>query len=112
MSIGAGSLRHRVQIEELVASRDSDGVLTESWQPFAEVWASIEPLSAREFIASGAGQSQIVARITVRYRAGLTPSMRIVHRGKTYNIAGVLPDKVSGLEYITLPVTEGVNQGQ
>jgi hypothetical protein len=34
-----------------------------------------------------------------------------VHAGKVYNIAGVLPDNVSGQEYITLPVSEGVNAG-
>lgn len=38
--------------------------------------------------------------------------MRITHRGKVYNIAGVLPDNMSGLEYITLPVSEGVNDGE
>ena len=38
--------------------------------------------------------------------------MRILHRGQVYNIAGLLPDRVSGLEYITIPVSAGVNDGQ
>ena len=48
----------------------------------------------------------------MRYRAGLLPSMRLVHRGEIFNIAGLLPDKASGLEYITIPVSAGVNDGQ
>lgn len=112
MSLPAGKLNKKLRFEEPVATRDSDGVLTEGWQLWDSLWGSLEPLSVREFIASASGQSQVSAMVTVRYRDGLKATMRIVHRGKTYNIAGVLPDKVSGIEYITLPVTEGVNQGQ
>jgi SPP1 family predicted phage head-tail adaptor len=73
--------------------------------------AAIEPLSAREFIAAQAVQSAVTARITLRYRAGLDASMRIVHNGTIYNIAGVLADPDSGLEYVTIPVSTGVNNG-
>lgn len=111
MALAAGSLRHCVRIDHLVSSRDSDGVLQESWEPVATVWASIEPLSAREFVAASAVQSKVTARITIRHRDDIEPNMRVVHRGQTYNIEGVLPDKESGLEYLTLPVSTGVNEG-
>jgi SPP1 family predicted phage head-tail adaptor len=112
MSIASGSLRHRVRIEELISERDSEGVLQQSWGLVSTVWASIEPLSAREFVASSATQSKVVARIVIRYRSGVKPTMRIAHRGKLYNIEGVLSDKVSGIEYLTLPVSEGVSDGK
>lgn len=112
MSIGAGGLRHRVLIQQQATNRDDDGVQTTMWVDVATVWASIEPLSAREFIQSGQTQAAVTARITIRYRAGLQASMRILHRGQVYNIAGLLPDKASGLEYITIPVSAGVNDGQ
>jgi hypothetical protein len=47
----------------------------------------------------------------MRNLPGLLPSMRLVHRGKIYNPAGILTDKESGLEYVTLPCSEGVNEG-
>ena len=65
----------------------------------------------REFLAAQANQSQVVARMVIRYRDGLHAAMRIVHRGKVYNPAGFLPDADSGLEYLTIPVTQGVNDG-
>lgn len=84
-----------------------------SW---ADVWtnipASIEPLSAREFIQSQAEQAQVTARITIRYRDGLVPTMRILHKSRIYNPTGFLEDKDSGIEYITIPVSEGVNDGE
>lgn len=113
MALSAGRLRHRIDIQSKQQSQDPvTGEITEAW---VTVWpnvpAAIEPLSAREFIAAQAVQSQVVARITIRYRDGLDASMRILHKGKVYNPAGFLADKDSGLEYLTIPVTQGVNQG-
>ena len=122
MSIDPGKLRHRVRFEEYVdvldtagePGRGPQGEFVKEWQEVATVWAAIEPLSAREFMQSAAMQAQITARIIIRYRDGLAADMRIVHiaKGMIYNPAGFLADKESGLEYLTIPCSEGVNQGQ
>ena len=78
----------------------------------ASIPASIEPLSAREFIQAAAVQSAVTARIVIRYLPGVTAAMRVRHGSLLYNIAGVLPDKITGREYLTLPVSEGVSDGQ
>ncbi|MGX5725687.1 phage head closure protein [Metapseudomonas otitidis] len=108
----AGSLRHRVVIEAPQQDQDPDsGAMVTTWVEWARVWAGIEPLSARDFIAAQAVQSEVTARIVIRYRAGVTAAMRINHAGRLYTIHGVLPDARSGREYLTLPVSEGVNDG-
>lgn len=114
MSLDAGKLRHRVRFERLVNTRDSEGVLQPEWQTAFTTMAAIEPLSAREFIQAAAGQSEVTGRLTIRYRDGITAAMRIVHvkRGTVYNIQGLLPDKESGIEYLTIPVSTGVGSGQ
>ena len=111
--IEAGRLRHRITIQSLTVGQDVDtGEETESWSDlYTSVPAAIEPISVREFISSKAAQSEITTRIVIRYRAGLTPTMRILHKGKIYNPAGSLPDKDSGIEYITIACSEGVNNG-
>ncbi len=68
-------------------------------------------LSAREFTSAQATQNEITTRITIRQRNDITPKCRILYRGKIFNIEGVLPDPDSGLEYLTLPCSEGVNDG-
>lgn len=112
MALSAGRLRHRVRIEKPTHTQDPiTGEMVLSWDLVAEkVPAAIEPLSAREFIAAQAVQSQVTTRIVIRRRE-IDASMRIVHGGKVYNIHGVLPDAVSGLEYVTLPCSAGVNDG-
>ncbi len=109
--LDSGKLRHRVSIERITRTQDPDtGAIGETWTEVAKVWAAVEPLSAREFVQSAAGQSEVTARITIRTR-DIQATDRIIHRGMVYNIRGVLADKDSGLEYITLPVAAGVNEG-
>lgn len=108
----AGKLRHRVTIQEPVMVQNSEtGAVNKTWLDVATVWAEVSPLSAREFIAAQASQGEITTRITIRYRSGITRQHRIIFRGDIYNIEGVLPDPKSGREYLTLPCSEGVNDG-
>lgn len=108
----AGKLRHLVQIQRKVPGRNPEtGGVIETWVKLVDVWARIEPLSVREFMAAQAQQSKVTARMTIRYRPDIDHTMRAVHRLKVYNIEGDLPDPVSGMEYLTLPVSEGVNDG-
>lgn len=113
MSLKAGRLRHRVDIQSKSNVQDPvTGEITTTWvNTWTAVPASIEPLSAREFIAAQAVQSMVTARITLRYRAGLDASMRIVHKGTIYNPAGFLADPDSGIEYVTIPCSTGTNSG-
>ena len=110
--MNAGQLRHRVTIESRQETQDQNtGEITSTWRKFVDVWASVEPLSAREFIAAQATQSQVSARIVIRFLDGVTAKMRIRHGSTVYNIAGVLADKESGRDYLTLPVSAGVDEG-
>lgn len=109
-TIEAGRLRHRVTIQRQTQTQNAQtGELTVAWTDVATVWAAVEPISAREFIAAQEPNAKITARVTIRYRGGIDASMRLIHRGRRYNIQGVLEDMDSGREYLTLPVSEGVN---
>ncbi|MGA9222783.1 MAG: phage head closure protein [Pseudomonas graminis] len=108
----AGKLRHHVMLQRVEYSQDPvSGDVIPAWVDVGKVWAAVEPMSARDFIAAAAGQSEVVARVVMRYRPGITSVMRILHRGKVYNIQGVLADMDSGLDYLTLPCSEGVSDG-
>lgn len=117
MSQEAGPLRHRVKLQSPTYTQDTTtGEQTLVWADVATVWAAIEPLSAREFIAAQSEQAQIDTRITIRQR-NVSTTWRAIHMvngspSKFYNIHGVLADKESGLEYLTLPCSTGVNDGE
>jgi SPP1 family predicted phage head-tail adaptor len=118
MSLAAGDLRHAVTVERPVKTQDSEtGEQVVTWVPFFEdLPCSIKPLSVKDFLQSGAVQSNISVRITIRYIAGLTKDMRFVGKsgpyiGEIFNPAGFFNDDESGMEYITAPCSTGVNAG-
>lgn len=109
MALAAGDLRHLVQIQKPQSYQDqSTGEPRTRWKMVVQVYAQIVPASAREFIAANATQSEVNGRIVIRARSDVDATMRVVHKGKAYQILGVLADPVSGMEYQTLPVSAGV----
>lgn len=89
----------------------------DNWQTVSgleSVPAWIRYLSTREFIAAQEMQSEIVGKISVRYRSSLenvNGAVRILHKGKIFNAKGFIPDNDSGEEMLTATVTQGVNRG-
>lgn len=112
--IAAGRFRHRITIQRQEQAQDATtGAINVFWVDVAvNVAAAIEPLSAREYLAAETKQNEVVARIVIRFRSDIDGSMRIVHGQNIYNIRGLLPDMDSGIEYLTMPVSRGVNDGQ
>lgn len=111
--VKAGKLRHYVSLQRKQIDQDPvTGEMETTWAEFARVWASLEPLSVRDFIAASAEQSEVRARITIRYRADVDDTIRVVYRGLYYRVLGVMTDKESGLEHQTLAVAEGVRLTQ
>lgn len=109
----AGKLNKRITLQRKQQGQDpATGAVTVDWVDVElPIWAGIEYLSVREFIAARTGQVEISARITIRYRTGVDATMRAVRGDQIFNIHGVLPDNGSGREYLTLPVSEGANDG-
>lgn len=111
--IDAGKLRHRIQLQSRTETQDATtGAVVVTWATQATVWASIEPLSAREFMQSAGTQAQVSARIVIRHRSDVDTSWRVLHGSSVYSVHGVLPDKDSGLEYLTMVVSLGVGNGE
>lgn len=111
----AGKLRHRIDIQELVAVRDPI-TLEFGEQDWVTRWekcpARVEPLSARDLVAAKAAQSEATGRMVIRYRQGVLPTMRIIYRGEIYSIEGPpLEDDKSGRDYLTILVSKGVKDG-
>ena len=108
----AAKLRHRITIQ--AQSRTQDPVTGEDLVTWAD-WladepAEVVPLSGKEFLQSAATQAQVDTRMTIRWREGVLPTMRIVFDALNYDIHAVLPDP-SNRRWLTLMVARGVNDG-
>lgn len=86
----AGRLNKRITIQSPATGQDATGEPTTGWTDVATVWASIVDVSGREYVAAGGLQNSAQTKITIRYRSGIVPSMRVVHGSDAYNVEAVL----------------------
>lgn len=103
----AGRLNRRCTLQAPGTTQDELGQPIPGWTDAATLWADIRMKSGLEAIKAGAQVSVVQASIRVRYRAGITAGMRLVHNLQAFNIVAVLPD-VGGREYVDL-IAEVVN---
>ena len=90
MALDAGTLRERVTVQQATENRNRLGEAISEWSTFAEVWASVNGVTAREYLLAGQQQIELSHRVKMRYLSGLTSKMRLVWRGRTLEIISIL----------------------
>lgn len=110
--LAAGDLRERVTIQQRPVSLDSIGENTAAWVDVATVWASAEPLSGREYFASGQQQQTVDVRFRIRYRADVTGAMRVLWRGQVHDIVGPPINFQGRREFLELMTVQGQRDGR
>lgn len=100
-------LRHRVVIQRYKATQDEYGQPIQTWIDVAAVWANVEGLSGRELFEAQQTRAEADHRVTIRYRDDITPTMRIVNDGRSYNITAAA-DRTGRREWLELTCKEAV----
>ena len=84
-------MRQQVTIQAYRKSRDSYGAEVETWIDLhTGVWASIEPLIGREYMAAKQLTAEVSHKIRIRYIAGLLPTMRIAWGDREFEIISII----------------------
>lgn len=68
----------------------ADGGITKGETNLGQRWASIEPLSGREYMEASQMGSEVTHRIRLRYFSGLTTKHHLTYGGRTFNIVSML----------------------
>lgn len=85
-NIAAGELDTRATFQTLSAALDGFGQPTNVWTDTFTVWANVSDIRGSELIKSMALASEATTKITIRYRAGINPAMRVIVRNVIFNI--------------------------
>jgi SPP1 family predicted phage head-tail adaptor len=88
----AGQLRHVVTIEEPIETQDAYGGVVQTWEFFLRPFAALEAISSREFFGSERVEADVDHRLRIRYHAGITPKMRVLHGARVFEIKGAPRD--------------------
>lgn len=85
-----GLMRHKIELQQLVSTRNEYGEPTNEWKTAASVRASISPVSGRDFLAAMKEHSEVTHKITIRYCKIATPAMRVVYQARVFQIMHII----------------------
>jgi len=85
----SGTLRNLITIYTRVDTKSSTGAVTTTWTEFKKMWASISSIRGYEKESANAAWPGSDSRISMRYVAGLLPTMRIVYDSVIYSILDI-----------------------
>lgn len=94
----AGQLNESVTVQSKTVTRDAYGAEAITWTTVATMPAAAEPISGREYLAMRAAQADISIRFRLRYRAGISPAMRVRWRNNNYDIVEVINPRAADRE--------------
>lgn len=93
MSLAAGRLRARVTIEAPAHTPDGAAGRRTRWRTVATVAAEVVPLNGNSGVDDAVVRDTQGWRVTIRHRADITTSHRLIYRGQALRInAAVDPD--------------------
>jgi SPP1 family predicted phage head-tail adaptor len=85
----AGNLRHRIELQSAVETRDAVGGVQYTWATVVSVWGDIRALNSRETVSN----AQVVGRVThfikIRQYAALRQTWRVKYGSRIFNITGI-----------------------
>lgn len=106
----AGELDRRVTLQQRSGSKDAFGQQLTTWSDMATVWANIRPTNGREILTAGAIAAEVSHIVTIRYRPGIAPSMRLLYGSQVFNIVAVVEPELAHVS-LELYCGAGLNQG-
>lgn len=84
-----GELKHIIAFQKLVTDTNENVFEMEDWQDYKTVWAAITNLHGREYFEAATVKAENTVKFTIRYIPNIEPTMRIIFKGKQYNITSI-----------------------
>lgn len=84
--VNNGDFRHRITFQTPTVVKDELGQEEIEWTDSKSVWAMIKTMQGREYFAAAATQSENTTRFVIRYTSGIDSNMRILYKGRVFEI--------------------------
>jgi SPP1 family predicted phage head-tail adaptor len=102
-------LRHRVDVQYRVVT-NVDGQESSAWTTQFSAWAAIEPAARPAQVDAEAMNDPTTHVVTLRYRAGIAPRMRLLYGSRILDVVAVI-DVDERHFWIELQCVEGLTAG-
>lgn len=86
----AGSLRHKITIQETTETRDTVGSVINTWSTFLVARAEINPRIGKEYFDSDRLNADNTVLFRIRYRSGILTKQRISWDSRVFDITSLI----------------------
>ncbi|PCI51390.1 MAG: hypothetical protein COB49_01935 [Alphaproteobacteria bacterium] len=88
----AGKRNERIRIETVTTAKNAAREAIETWAPLRTVWAQVLQQTGKEFVANAATTGGADVAFLALYQGDVDHKMRVVWRGRNYEIQSVDSD--------------------
>ena len=89
-----GDLRHLLRLERPTeGAPDTYGQPPSGWEPVAELYAKVEPLSGRELELARQQEARVTHRLTIRFNEDVTTRNRLLLGERVFQVVSVLDEE-------------------
>ena len=99
-----GRKRNLVSIQQVTETKNSYGERVETWSVYAKAWASVTPVTGKEYYQAQAAQAEATHKVVINYLSGVVPKMRILFGSRILLIESVLNDGERNRELVLMCV--------
>lgn len=85
----AGTLDRRITLMKPTSTQDAYGAMVDSFASEGTVWANVKQLDAGEASRDDQHTAKKTVLFTIRYRASVAPTWKVVFDGETYDLTDV-----------------------
>lgn len=85
-----GKLRHPISLLKPIIVKDELGQEVEKLEVQKTIWASIEPLSGKEYFSAKQVNSEATIKLTIRYVESLLPHWVVQFGQRIFNIEAII----------------------
>lgn len=107
-----GQLDQRLTLQQRNAGQDVLGNASGTWVEVATVWGRARPLRSRELFAAGQTQNVSDVAFTIRWRADVSTTWRVLWRGVPHDITGQPADVDGQQQWLEILASTGLRDGR
>lgn len=104
--MNAGKLNQRITLQKRVDGQKKSGQQAEDWVDYCTVWAQVKCTNSGYADSDGVVRYDGVYRFYIRWRSDVTAGMRVVWKGRVFELTGPPADWESEKVGLTLQAKE------
>jgi SPP1 family predicted phage head-tail adaptor len=79
-----------ITLQRRGTTQDTTGQVVETWTQLEQAWASIDPVSGREYFNASGERAEVTHKVSIWYGPTVAPRDRLVYGSRVFDIRSVI----------------------